>query len=116
VLDHLAPVQRLQRDVVAEPGAQHAGTRCRGEVVRVATARVVGVRVRDDGALDRPPRVDEEIARRAVQPLGTLDDEVGRSARRHGVGCHGHLAIVDAARAVSRRPRMLAASPRTTSL
>jgi hypothetical protein len=38
-------------------------------------ARVVRVRVRDDGARHRPPRVDVEIAGRAVQALGPGDNE-----------------------------------------
>jgi hypothetical protein len=42
----------------------------------LARARVVGVRVRDDGAVDRPPRVDVEIPGRAVQPGRALDHEV----------------------------------------
>jgi hypothetical protein len=67
--------QRLQVDL-AEPRAQHAFGRRRGEVMRVAAARVVAVRVRDDGAIDRPPRVDVEIAGRAVQAFLALDDEV----------------------------------------
>ena len=76
VLDRLAVRQRLQVDLVAEPRAQHAFGRRRGEIVAVAAARVVGVRVRDDGAVDRPPRVDVEIARRAVQAFAALHDQV----------------------------------------
>jgi hypothetical protein len=42
----------------------------------MAAARMVGMGVRDDGAPDRPPRVDEEVAGRAVQPLRPLDHEI----------------------------------------
>jgi hypothetical protein len=44
--------------------------------VGVTAARVIAVRVRDDSALDRLPGVDVEIARRAVEALVSLDDEV----------------------------------------
>ena len=44
-----------------------------------------GVRVGDHGTVDRPPRVDVEVARRAVQPLGALHDQI---VDRRG----GHLA------------------------
>jgi hypothetical protein len=50
VLDDLAIGQRLQRDL-AQPRAQHAFGRGRGQVVAVAAARVVGMRVGDDGAI-----------------------------------------------------------------
>ena len=40
------------------------------EIMAVAGARVVAVRVRDHRAVDRPPGIDVEIARRAVQALG----------------------------------------------
>ena len=82
VVDLLAVRERLQVDL-AEARAQHAFGRRRGEVVRVAAPRVVAVRMRDHGALDRPPRVDVEIARRAVEAFLALDDQVahGRSAR-----------------------------------
>src|SRR5664279_1547614 len=42
----------------------------------MAAPRMVGVRVRDDSPIDRPPRVDVEIARRAVQAFAALDDQV----------------------------------------
>ena len=76
VLDRLAIGQRLQHDVVAQPCAQHAGAVVRGQVVPVAATRMVGVRMRDHRAVHRPPRVDVEVARRAVQALRPLDDEV----------------------------------------
>jgi hypothetical protein len=42
------------------------------------------MRMRDDGAFDRAPRVDVEVAGRAVQALGPSDDEVARA--RTGIG------------------------------
>ena len=43
----------------------------------MAGARVVGMCMRDDGTINRPPGVDVEIARRAVQAGRTFDDQVG---------------------------------------
>jgi hypothetical protein len=34
------------------------------------------MRVRDDRAFDGPPRIDEEVAGRAIEALGALDDEI----------------------------------------
>jgi hypothetical protein len=45
----------------------------------MAEARVIGVRVRDDRAFDRPPRVDMEVARHTEETFGPRDDEIGRS-------------------------------------
>ena len=75
-LDPLAILEPLQHDVVAQPRAQHTGADGGGEIGAVAAPRMVGVGVRDHCALDRPPRVDVEAARRAVQALGAQDDEV----------------------------------------
>ena len=97
MVDRLAVGQRLQGDLLAEPGAQHALRRRRGEVAAVAAARVVGVRVGDDRALDRPPRVDVEVARRAVQAFRALHDQV--FAR------HGERRISRRARATKRSSR-----------
>jgi hypothetical protein len=48
---------------------------------------VVGVGVGDDGAVDRAPRVDEEIARRAVEAFAARDDQIAlRSAHRTAIG------------------------------
>jgi hypothetical protein len=78
----LAVTSGLERDV-AEPGAQHVLAGGRRQVVRMAAARVVGVCVRDDGAPDRPPRIDVEVAGRAVQPLRPLDHEIVGHALCH---------------------------------
>ena len=79
----LAVGQRLQRDV-AQPRAQHAGAGRAGEIGAVAAPRVVGMGVRDDGARHRPPGVDEEVARRAVQAFGAQDHEIVGRRGRHG--------------------------------
>ena len=75
VVDALSIAQRLQIDL-AEAGPQHALARCGCEVVRVACARMVGMGVRDHRARDWSPRVDVEVAGRAVEALGTQHDEV----------------------------------------
>ena len=87
VLDRLAVGQRLQVDVGAEPRAQHACAVGVRQVVAVADARVVGVGMRDDGALHRPPGIDVEIAGRAVQAFRTGDDEIHARALEHGSQC-----------------------------
>ena len=44
---------------------------CRvASTLRVAGARMVGMAMRDQRAIDRPHRIDEEIAGRAVEALG----------------------------------------------
>ena len=86
-IDRLAPGQRLQVDV-AQARAQQARAFGAAQVVAVAGARMVGMGMGDDGALDRPPRVDVEVARRAVQALRPqLDQVVGhrRIVRRAGM-------------------------------
>jgi hypothetical protein len=60
--------QALHGDV-AQARAQDADTRRGAQVMRIAGPRMVAVAVRDHGALDRPPGVDVEAARHAVQPL-----------------------------------------------
>ncbi len=46
MVDALAVAQRLQRDV-AQPRLEHVGRIGRGQVLRVADARVIRMRVRD---------------------------------------------------------------------
>jgi hypothetical protein len=72
--DPLAVADRVERDVGAEPRAQDALGVAHGEVACAARARVVAVRVGDDGPVDRSPGIDVEAARRAVQPLGPRND------------------------------------------
>jgi len=81
VRDRLAVRQRLERDLLAEPDAQHPFGRRRGKVAAVAAARVVGMGMGEDGALHRPPRVDVEVALRAVQAFAALHDQVVRHFR-----------------------------------
>ena len=76
----LAVGQTLQCDVGAEPRAQHAFADRGGQIGAVAAARVVGVRVRDHRARHRPPGVDVEVARRAIQAFGAQHDQVARIA------------------------------------
>jgi hypothetical protein len=75
VVDRLAVGERLQVDI-AEARSQHALAGSGGEVVRIAAPRMVAVRVRDHRAIDGPPGIDVEVARRAIQPFPALDDDV----------------------------------------
>ncbi len=75
MIDGLAIGQRLQRNL-AEPRPQHAFGPRRGQVAGVASAGMVGVRMRDDGTVDRPPRIDVEIAGSAIEAFRPGDDEV----------------------------------------
>jgi hypothetical protein len=80
----LPVAQGLQLDT-AQAGAQHAFALRAAQVGRVAAACVVSVGVGDDGPVHRPPGVDVEIARGAVQPLGPQDDQVTVSSVGHDV-------------------------------
>ena len=75
-VQRLAPGQGLQADI-AEPRAQQAGAFGAAQVVPVPGPRMVGMGMGDDGALHRPPRVDVEVAGRAVQTLRAQHDQVG---------------------------------------
>ena len=70
----------LQRDRFAQPGAQHALAVGVGQVLRMAPARMVRMAVRHHGPVRGARRVDIEIARRAIQALGALHDQVVRHA------------------------------------
>ena len=72
----LAIRQGLQVDVLAQSRAQNPFAGRRGQVMLVAGAGMVAMGVGDDRTLDRPPRVDVEIAGRAVQAFGARDDKV----------------------------------------
>jgi hypothetical protein len=78
--DALAVIERLDR-YLAEPGTQHGQRRTRGDVMPAAGARMIGVRVRDDRMLDRPPRIDVEVAGRAIEAFGPYDDQVHEMRR-----------------------------------
>jgi hypothetical protein len=83
VFDHFTVVQRLQLDAGTQPLAKRARAVGVRQVVCMADASMVRMRVRDHGTIHRPPGVDVEVARRAVQAFGAGNDEVG------GSGCHG---------------------------
>ncbi|MNI45527.1 hypothetical protein D3C73_999550 [compost metagenome] len=72
----LAIRQGLQVDVLAQSRTQNPLAGCRRQVMLVASTGVVAMGVGDDRTLDRPPRVDVEIAGRAVQAFGSRDDKV----------------------------------------
>jgi hypothetical protein len=55
--------------------------------VGAAAACVIAVRVGDHGARDRLPRIDVEVAGRAVQAFGTQHDGIGSGS--HRVSCCG---------------------------
>jgi len=42
---------------------------------------MVAMAVRDHGAIDRPPRIQIEVAWRAIEPFGSRDDEFHNLAR-----------------------------------
>jgi hypothetical protein len=75
VHDALPVRQGLQVDI-AQPRAQNAFGRLCGQVMAVARACMVGVRMRDHRARHRPPGVDVEVAGRAIQALRPMDDEI----------------------------------------
>ena len=77
VVDALAVSRGLQGNRT-QPRPQHALPGSRRQIGAVTDTRMVGVGVGDDGARHRPPRVDVEIAGRAIQALGALDQEIGR--------------------------------------
>ncbi len=58
----LAIRQGLQVDVLAQSCPQYPFTGCCRQVMLVAGAGVVAMGVGDDRTLDRPPRIDVEIA------------------------------------------------------
>jgi hypothetical protein len=49
----------------------------------VTAPGVVGMGMGDDGARHRPPGVDVEVTRRAVQPFGPEDDQIAVSGFGH---------------------------------
>ncbi|MNF83995.1 hypothetical protein D3C84_663360 [compost metagenome] len=72
----LAIRQSLQVDVLAQSRTQNSFTGCCRQVMLVTGSGMVAMGVSDDATLNRPPRVDVEIAGRAVQAFGTRDDKV----------------------------------------
>ena len=100
VIHPLAITQGLQRDVT-EARTQHALGRRGSQVVAVAAARMIGMGMRDHGAMHRPPWVDVEVAGRAIQAFGALNHEVVGTGQRgqreyrrivgRSAGCRGHV-------------------------
>ncbi len=113
VLDDLAILQSLKIDVRPETRTQHAFGRRRREVVRAARARVVAVRMRNHRPIHRPPRIDEEIARRAIKPFWPFNDQIShrrqhRPSSRQAPSSHARdwEALAHQARsAIKPRPR-----------
>ncbi len=60
------------RGLRAEAGAHDRRRRGRGHHRGMARAGMIAVSVRDHGAVDRPVRIDVEIARHAVEPAAGL--------------------------------------------
>jgi hypothetical protein len=67
--NHLTVGYGLNLRVRIHARPQHSLACARGQIGARATAGMVGMRVRDDGALNWLPRIDEEIACRAVQAV-----------------------------------------------
>ena len=67
----------IDHRVAAHSHLQHPGPLGRGQVALAPPAGVVGVGVGDHRSRHRPPRVDEEIPRGAVQPaVGRVEQHV----------------------------------------
>ena len=71
----LAIGRRLDRDV-AQPLAQDRRRVAMADINLRAEARVVGMRMGDDGARNRAPGIDVEVARGAIEPAVGGSDEV----------------------------------------
>jgi hypothetical protein len=83
--DRIPPPFHADPGGVAQPRAQHVLALPRREVGVAPPARVIGVRVRDHRARDRPPGIDPEVAGRAMQPLRGQPQQVCRH-RSPGLG------------------------------
>ena len=81
MMDRLAVRQRIEIDVSAEALPQDVLARACGEVAPAAESGMVAMRVRDHGAIDGPPRVQVEIAWRAIEPFGSCGDEFHNCVR-----------------------------------
>ena len=78
--ENLAVVVRVI-DLFTQPPLQDRQARRGGVVFAHADARMVAVAMGNDGARDGSPRIDMEIARRAIQAFGAQDDEIWHRAR-----------------------------------
>ena len=91
----LAVRRRLDRDV-AEALAQDRRRVAMADVNIRAEARVVGMRMGDDGARDRAPGIDVKIARGAIEAAVGGSDEVQgclRSMRKAVIALYGDQAM-----------------------
>ena len=76
VRDLLAIRHTLQGNVGTQPSAQHAFSRCRCQIVAVPRACVVGMRMGDHSATNRPPRINIKVALRTIKALRSLNDQI----------------------------------------
>jgi len=75
VVDGFAVGQGVDYRVAAEPRLKNGASRFGTKVERRTNVGMIPVRVRDDRAFHRLPRVDVEVARRAVQTAIRRNDE-----------------------------------------
>jgi hypothetical protein len=80
IVDHRVAIG--QAIDVDQPQArlEDANAGLRRQIVPMADARMVAMGVCDHGTVDRPPWVDIEVARHAVQTFFTYDDHIGHGA------------------------------------
>ncbi len=79
-LERLAVGVPDDRRVVTEPASRERDRLVRAVVLGASGPRVIGVRVREDGALDGLPRVDVKRAALAREAATIGDDEIGHEA------------------------------------
>lgn len=94
---HIDPWRPVPRAIVTHAHSDHARAGSghylcaapgrRAQVVAAAGARMIGMGVGDDGPRHRAPRVDMEVARRAIQALGPRYDKV------HGMRTPAAMAL-----------------------
>ena len=81
----LAVRERLDPRLGAQPSAQERRAFADAEVGRTAGARVIAVRMGDDGALDGLAGVEVKPARRAMKPLRRIGDHPAMLLQRREV-------------------------------
>src|SRR5687768_9332071 len=85
--ERLAVLVRLQQGFRPEAPGQDGQAVALGVVQPAAGACMVAMAVRDHRARHGPPRIDVEVAGRAIQPFRTQLDEIGR--KTHGTRVSG---------------------------
>jgi hypothetical protein len=76
-IERLTVFERADFGIVANAAAQDFPPRALAQIVPRAKPRMVAVRVRDHGMLDRLPRIDIKAAGRAKQPaVGSLEQGI----------------------------------------